>query len=247
VLALRCGDGVIRVDASLAEQSRPRVHVGAFEVGGGPAPLLTIERTTSLEGQLVEGPLGRCVAALDGDRLRVEVADGPFLAELVLRLAWYVATSRLGGVLVHACGLAEGEVGVVACGKSGDGKSTLARLGVAAGLRLLTDEIVQLFPDGRVGGTPFRSDFDNVGSPGLVGARYFVTLVKAPYEALGPLAALEAGSVALSQCFDVDAFQLPRVERRRRVLGFLASVELRQLSFRKDPEAGVFLRAALAP
>jgi hypothetical protein len=251
VLALRCGDGVIRVDASLADMSRPRVHIGAFTVEAPLAAtlptLLTIERTTAVEGQVVEGPLGRCVVQLDGTHLKVEVADGPFLGELVLRLAWYVVTGRLGGLLIHASALALGDVALVACGKSGDGKSTLSRLGVGAGLRLLTDEIVQLFPDGRVGGTPFRSDFDNVGSPGLVRARYFVTLSKAQREALEPLAALEAGSVALAQCFDVDAFTLPRVELRRRVLAFLSNVELRTLAFRKDPAAGGFVRAALQP
>lgn len=247
MLALRCGDGVVRVDASLAEMSRPRVHIGAFTTADTSAPLLHIERVAGLDGQLVEGPLGRCVVQFDGERLKVEVADGPFLGELVLRLAWYLVTARQGGVLVHACALARGEVGLVASGKSGDGKSTLARLGTAAGLRLLTDEIVQLLPGGRVGGTPFRSDQDNVGSPGVVRARYFVTLVKAPHEALAPLPALEAGAVALAQCFDIDAFRLPPVELRRRVLAFLAEVELRALAFRKDPEAGRFVAAALAP
>lgn len=246
MFSLRCADGVIAVDASLAEMSRPRVHIGAFtELSSVSTPLLTVERLDRLEGQLVEGPLGRCLVRLEGERLQVEVAEGPFLGELVLRLAWHVVTARLGGVLMHASGLAQGEVALVACGKSGDGKSTLSRLASAAGLRLLTDEIVQLFPDGRVGGTPFRSDFDNVGSPGLVKARYFATLAKAQHEALEPLTALEAGAVALAQCFDLEAFALPRIELRRRVLGFLSNVELRTLAFRKHPAAGTFVRDAL--
>lgn len=245
MLRLACGDAVVEVDDSLAEMSRPRVHVGAFTVQSAASPVLSIVRVSRLDGQLVEGPLGRCTVRLDGSRLEVEVGDGAFLGELVLRLAWYLITTRHGGVLIHASGLAHGSEAVVACGKSGDGKSTLARLGVGAGLRLLTDEVVQLFPDGRVGGTPFRSDFDNVGSPGLARARYFLTLIKAESEALRPLAPLEAGSVALAQSFDVDAFRLPRVELRRRVLAFLSNVELRALEFRKHEDAGLFVRGVL--
>jgi hypothetical protein len=138
-----------------------------------------------------------------------------------------------------------GALAAVASGKSGDGKSTLSRLSVGAGLTLLTDEVVMLFPDGRVSGTPFRSDFVHAGTPGLTRARYFLALEKAPHEELKPLAALAASQLAMSQCFELSELALPRAEVRRRLLSFLSHVEPRTLAFRKDPAAGEFVRAAL--
>jgi hypothetical protein len=247
LVPLACGDGVLEADRSILEMSTPRVHWRRFVVDAPRRPpLLRVVRHAALVGQRVEGPLGTCVIRRSGDVLDVQVADGPFLGELVLRLAWYLGTTGQGGVLVHAAGIAVGDNGLVACGRSGDGKSTLSRLCRAGGLRLLTDEVTQLFPDGRVGGTPFRSDFDNEGSPGLVTARYFVALRKAEYEALEPLSASSAAQLALAQCFAVDAVAIPRAEVRRRVLGFLGAVELRTLAFRKSPEVADFVRSRLA-
>lgn len=245
-VSLVCGDGVLEVDRSIAEMSTERVHWRQFLIDS-PAtrPLLRVGRHAAVEGQRVEGPLGTCVIRLHGDELDVQVAEGPFLGELVLRLAWYLATARLGGVLVHAAGIASGGTGLVACGRSGDGKSTLSRLCRTGGLRLLTDEVMQLFPDGRVGGTPFRSDFDNVGGPGVVQARYFVALRKADAEVLEPLGATEAAQLALAQCFAVDEVALPRAEVRRRLLAFLGAVQLRTLAFRKAPEVAEFVRSLL--
>ena len=245
---LFCAGGTIAVDASLAAMARPRVHVAAFTVAPAGPPLLTIRRTPGLQGQALDTPLGQATVRLQGDLLELDLAaDGPFPGELALRLGYYLVASRQGGLLLHACALALGPDAVVACGKSGDGKSTLARLGRAAGLTLLTDEVVQLFPDGRVAGTPFRSDADNVGSPGVARVRYFLTLVKADQEALAPLPAMEAASVALAQAFDVEAFGLPPAELRRRLLGFLGVVQLGALRFRKHPGAGAFVRGLLGP
>ncbi len=249
-MRLWCAHGVLEVDDALAQMARPRVHVEAFSAASAPDATprwLTVTRVARVEGgQVVAGPLGSCVIALTGDTLQVQVDDaGAFPGELVMRVAWYLATTRLGGVLLHASALAVGDHALVACGQSGDGKSTLARLGAAAGARLLTDEVVQVFPDGRVGGTPFRSDGDNIGSPGVARARYFVTLKKADHEALEALEVMEAASVALAQCFDVDAIALERREVRARLLGFLDAVERRRLAFRKHPEAGAFVRGLL--
>ncbi len=242
---LLCAEQVLRVDASICEMATERVHWKQF-VGAG-APSLTVRRHASLEGTAIDAPLGRCTFKLEGDTLDVAVEDGVFRGELILRLAWYLLATRQGAVLIHACALREGDVAVVAAGKSGDGKSTLSRLGVGAGLRLLTDEVVMLFPDGRVCGTPFRSDFENAGQPGLVRARYFFALEKAPQEQLKDLSALAATQLAMAQCFDVAEVALPRPEVRRRLLQFLASVELRTLAFRKDPAAGHFVRDLLGP
>lgn len=240
---LQCGERVVRVDASLCELAKGRVYWGAFRTGG--APSLTVRRHARLEGTRISAPLGECVFRCRDDVLDVQVEDGLYRAELVLRLAWYLCATAQGAVLIHASAVRHGAHALVACGRSGDGKSTLSRVGVEAGLTLLTDEVVMLFPDGRVSGTPFRSDFEHAGSPGLVRARYFVALEKAPYEAWKPFSALDAVQLAMSQCFDVAEVALPRVEVRRRLLAFLSNVEPRTLAFRKDVAAGEFVKRSL--
>lgn len=221
------------------------VATSAHAPDSGASPALIVERALVPAGTLIQAPLGECRFELSAGRLRVQVEDGVSRGELVLRLAYYLCAVEQGAVLIHACALRRGDVALVASGKSGDGKSTLSRLGVAAGLELLTDEVVMLFPDGRVCGTPFRSDFVHAGTPGLARARYFLALSKQPYEALEPLAALTAAQLATSQCFELPEVALPRAEARRRLLAFLAHVEPRTLAFRKDPAAGEFVRAAL--
>ena len=178
--ALVCGEQRIEVDASICEMSTERVHWKKFvtEAREG-APSLLVRRHAALEGTSIDAPLGKCTFVHQGTTLDVAVDDGPFRGELILRLAWYLVGTAQGAVLIHANALTDGSRALVAAGKSGDGKSTLARLAQGAGLQLLTDEVVMLFPDGRVSGTPFRSDFDNVGRPGLARARYFFALEKA--------------------------------------------------------------------
>jgi hypothetical protein len=243
-----CGGAVIRVESTLAAMSRPRVHLAAFEVTDGRPPELVIARHHKLPDSalVAEGPLGRCRYLLEGTRFDVEVPDGMFQGELVLRLAWYLVATRRGGILIHAAGVTNGTSALVASGKSGDGKSTLARLCRSTGLVLLTDEIVQLFPDGTAAGTPFRSDEDNIGQPGRFAVKTFTALKKATEEALSPLAPLAAAQLASSQCFDGAVFALPRVEVNRRVLAFLSKVRLATLAFRKDLAVGSFVRAVLA-
>jgi hypothetical protein len=244
---LLCAGQVLRIDSSICEMATERVHWKRFLSTSGQAPSLTVRRHEQLEGTPIDAPLGKCTFTLGEGSLDVAVEDGVFRGELVLRLSWYLLATRQGAVLIHACALREGEAAIVAAGKSGDGKSTLARLGVGAGLELLTDEVVMLFPDGRVCGTPFRSDFENAGQPGIVKAKYFFALEKAPHEELKGLSALSATQLAMAQCFDVAEVALPRAEVRQRLLSFLSNVELRTLAFRKDPAAGNFVRGLVRP
>jgi len=245
--ALVCGEQRIEVDASICEMSTERVHWKKFvtEAREG-APSLLVRRHAALEGTSIDAPLGKCTFVHQETSLDVAVDDGPFRGELILRLAWYLVGTSQGAVLIHANALTDGSRALVAAGKSGDGKSTLARLAQGAGLQLLTDEVVMLFPDGRVSGTPFRSDFDNVGQPGLVRARYFFALEKAQAEEVKPLSAINAVQLAMAQCFDVAEVALPRAEVRRRLLAFLGNVELGTFAFRKDPAAGEFARKVLS-
>lgn len=242
---LTCAHQVLRVDSSICEMASERVHWRQFLAPAGATPSLTVRRLDRVEGLALDAPLGRCTIDLRGEALDVCVEDGMFRGELVLRLAWYLLATRQGAVLIHACALREGDLAVVAAGKSGDGKSTLSRLGAGAGMTLLTDEVVMLFPDGTVSGTPFRSDVTSPGAPGLVRARYFFALEKAPREELKPLSPLAAAQLAMAQCFDVAEVALPRAEVRKRLLAFLGNVEVRTLAFRKDPAAGAFVRGLL--
>ncbi len=244
-----CAGQTVRVDASLADLSRPRVNLPAFAVEPRGEPVaLTLERHRALpqDAGVAEGPMGRCRFVLEGPVLKVEVPEGVFQAELVLRLAWSLVTSRQGGVLLHASAISDGTAALVASGKSGDGKSTLSRWCRRAGLTLLTDEIVQVFPDGTCAGSPFRSDADNVGARGTFPVRAFVALEKAPHEALGPLSASHAALLAASQCFDGSVFALPRLEVHRRLLAFLSRPRLGTLAFRNDAAVGPFVRELLA-
>ena len=76
-------------------------------------------------------------------------------------------------------------------------------------------------------------------------AKYFFALRKSQGEALEELSALGATQLAMAQCFDVAEVAIPRAEVRKRLLQFLANVDLRTLAFRKDPAAGVFVRSLL--
>lgn len=242
-----CAGEVIRVDQRFVDESKPRVHLSAFEVTGSAVPVLTIERVEGLPdtATVAEGPLGRCVFELEGNHFRAEVPDGMFPAELVLRLAWYIVSTRSGGVLLHAAAISNGRSALVASGKSGDGKSTLSRLSRSRGLALLTDEIVQVFPDGSCAGTPFRSDEDNVGRPGRLPVKHFVALEKAQAESLNALSPVEAMLLASSQCFDGSVLALPKPETNRRLLSFLGNAPLGRLAFRKNEAVGDFVRGLL--
>lgn len=245
---LVCGAVRVRVDDSICAMAAERVHCTAFSARDESLPLaLTVKRLATVEGGTrIDAPLGVCTFRRAGDLVEVAVDDGMWRGELVLRLTWYLAGTGQGAVLIHANALSNGSSAFVAAGKSGDGKSTLARLSVGAGLTLLTDEVVMLFPDGRISGTPFRSDVERPGTPGLVHAKYFFALEKAQREELKPLSALDATQLAMAQCFDVAEVALPRSEVRQRLLAFLSKVSPATFAFRKHDDAGAFARAELA-
>jgi hypothetical protein len=110
-------------------------------------------------------------AARGGQRNRVTYHGGgrcemsPFAVDCVLRVIFATLLPRLGGLLIHGCGLRHASVGVVFPGPSGAGKTTLARKAPDAD-DVLSDEIVAVrrLDDGwRVFGTPFWGDFARGG------------------------------------------------------------------------------------
>ncbi len=89
----------------------------------------------------------------------------PFAVDCVLRVLFATLLPRVGGMLIHGCGLRHAAIGVVFPGVSGAGKTTLARKAPDAD-DVLSDEIVAVrrLDDGwRVFGTPFWGDFARGG------------------------------------------------------------------------------------
>jgi hypothetical protein len=89
----------------------------------------------------------------------------PFALDCLLRVVYATLLPRVGGMLIHGCGLRHAAIGVIFPGVSGAGKSTLARKAPDAD-DVLSDEIVAVrrLDDGwRVFGTPFWGDFARGG------------------------------------------------------------------------------------
>jgi len=90
----------------------------------------------------------------------------PMSIDCLLRVLHATVLPRMGGMLVHSCGLRHAEVGVVFPGQSGAGKTTLARKAPEAD-DVLSDELVVIRRDDegwRVHGTPFWGDFARGGT-----------------------------------------------------------------------------------
>jgi hypothetical protein len=247
VRRLWCAGHAVEVDESICTLATPRVFVEAFAAEASLETQLVVRRVKRIENGLhLNTPLGHCEVSLTGSQLKVAIDDGVFQAELALRLAYHLLTQRLGGVLVHGAALALGENALLATGKSGDGKSTLSRLCRGAGFTLLTDEVSQLFPDGTVCGTPFRSDEDNVGNPRRARVRYVLALEKAAAESMKPLAATQAVQLLMSQRFQVPEFPYANGEDRRWILEFLGQARVATLAFRKHEEVGGFVKQLIS-
>lgn len=181
---------------------------------------------------------------LTGNVLRCDVPNEVFSAEAVIRMAWLVMVVRQGGVLMHGCAVGWKGRGVAAIGVSTAGKSTLARLCAEppGNADLLTDEIVQLMPDGVCFGTPFRSNVENVGQPGPVELRTLLLLTKGGHEAIEPADAKVALRELLPQLFWFETGEGSLGEQRRRLMAVVDTVGVHRLTFRKDPAVGAFLK-----
>lgn len=94
-------------------------------------------------------PQLRCV-------VRTPCATGPAFADLFENVFRVVVAYRLLlgglGLLVHSAGLSDGRGGYLFAGRSGDGKSTLSRLALEAGLEVLSDDGNAVLLDGNDGG-----------------------------------------------------------------------------------------------
>jgi hypothetical protein len=241
---LTCGSGAICAPRALLKLAEPRCALRPFQ--GSPAresltittvPAIDQARRRALEGSLA--PWG--FYAVEGDTVLAHIPDDMWAAESVLRLAWQIVTHRQGGVLMHGCALAFGDRAVAAIGRSGAGKSTLSSL-CSRSATVLTDEISQLFPDGRVHGTPFRSNVENVGSPRGATLASLLVLEKGLREAIEPVEATQAVPELVGQLYRVATDEVPQSELLRRVLALVDRVGVHRLTFRKDAAVAPFLR-----
>ncbi|MBL8954294.1 MAG: hypothetical protein JNK82_26180 [Myxococcaceae bacterium] len=208
-----------------------------------------VRRVAQLDGaRALEGsPAPWGFYRVKGELLEAHIPDDKWAAESVLRIAWQISTFRQGGVLMHGCGFAWGDRGFAAIGHSTAGKSTLARLscGPPGDATLLTDEIVQLFPDGRLFGTPFRSDTETPGTPGDVRLESLLLLTKGVHEQLDVVPATTAIPELLGQLYRGTSEEMSPAEAVRRVLALVDRVGVQRLTFRKDPVVGAFLQRSL--
>jgi hypothetical protein len=247
MVCLRLGEWSIEVEPTLLDLAAPRCDVERFRVPTEKSrerPSLRLERVLELpDGQ----PLNPRFPSLgsyqvEGPTIRLACSESVLAAELGLRAAFQLATVRHGGVLLHASGVVCGGRALVAVGRSGAGKSTFARLTYQAGGEVLSDEVLAHLPDGRVLGTPFRSDPDMVGRGREAPLGGLFALVHAPAEALAPLAPASVVPLLLAQAFRAPADGLTQAELLQRVARLASHFPAYRFSFRNHPEAGEYLR-----
>ncbi len=97
--------------------------------------------------------------------------EGPLFQELFENYFRILAAYRLaerGGALLHSAGIVDGGEAFVFFGRSGAGKSTISRLGLAAGRLVLSDDLNALCSAGRrtvVEKVPFAGDLGQTRTP----------------------------------------------------------------------------------
>lgn len=228
---------MLSVGAEVLALCAERCNVSGFVTSEAPSAVVSHRFDDTL-------PSGKVIYAETAGGVSARLPRDLWSGEFLLRTAWYLSTLRQGGLLVHSSGLAFGDQAVVAIGQSGAGKSTLARLCVAGGAQLLSDEMVQLLPRGpRAWGTPFRSDFRGPGSPGGQRIATLLVLHQATEERMTATALPEVLATLMSQLYVLPGHPgTSESELRRRLLGIVDQVSVHRLSFRKDEAVGPFLK-----
>lgn len=242
---LRFGEWSVGTDARLLSHGGPRCTLGPFLTAETPARLtlslkpLPPGRGAPLDPRRPEGPR----FLVEGNEVWLEPTEEPLDVELALRVLLQLATLRQGGVLLHAAGVALGEHAVVVLGPSGAGKSTFTRLCARnVGAEVLSDEVVALYPGGRVEGSPFCSDLDLPSSRARARLTSLFLLRQGQEERLDEVSPREAVSALLGQVFR----PLPGEAAPGEVLGRLARLveetEVRRFTFREHEAAARFVR-----
>ena len=172
----------------------------------------------------------------------------PFALDCLLRVIYATLLPRVGGMLIHGCGLRHAAIGVIFPGVSGAGKSTLARKAPDAD-DVLSDELVAVrrLDDGwRVWGTPFWGDFARGGiSMRSWPLRTVAFLHQAREVAMAPITSSDA-TLRLLGCFLAFTTDRASVERSLAVaVQLCAEVRSVEASLtRTAPTATVFRKLA---
>jgi hypothetical protein len=150
--------------------------------------------------------------------------------------AWQCLAAE--ALLLHACGVVRGGRGFVFFGASGSGKTTTARLSLAAGGAVLSDDLVILKKDGGawwVYGVPFRGEMlesprTNLAAP----AHGLYALVKDAEHRVAPLHRAEAAA-RLSACVPFVMARPSGARQATKICADLAgSGRVHLLRFRRD-------------
>ena len=172
----------------------------------------------------------------------------PFALDCLLRVVYATLLPRVGGMLIHGCGLRHAAIGVIFPGVSGAGKSTLARKAGDAD-DVLSDELVAVrrLDDGwRVFGTPFWGDFARGGiSMRSWPLRTVAFLHQSRELTMTPITSSDA-TLRLLGCFVAFTTDRPSVERSLAVaVQLCAEVRSVEASLtRTAPTATVFRKLA---
>lgn len=139
----------------------------------------------------IAGALWTSVGA--GDRF-------PGIFENFCRILVAYRLHELGGAVIHGSGLVLDGEGLLFAGRSGAGKSTVARMGLERGLAVLSDDLNALLPHDdtvRLAGLPFTGDLPK-GESSVVPLRGLYRLVQDPEDSLHPLGKAEAVATLLA-------------------------------------------------
>jgi hypothetical protein len=187
-------------------------------------PLKVVARGRTIAAERWDFKVGLAGRPASGGRVTYRGSGScdmsPFALDCVLRVLYATLLPRMGGMLIHGCGLRHAAVGVIFPGLSGAGKTTLARKAPDSD-DVLSDEIVAVreLDDGwRVFGTPFWGDFARGGiSMRSWPLRTLAFLGQAPREvAMTPITSSDA-ALRLLGCFLAFATDRASVVRSLRV------------------------------
>ncbi|KFE63005.1 potassium transporter TrkH [Hyalangium minutum] len=245
-MRLRFGDWSVGVDEVLLTQAGARCTLEPFRATAEEPLRLVLQGGALAEGQGTpldprhpSGPRFR----VEGERVRVELPQAELDTELALRVGMQLATLRQGGLLLHAAAVAFQGSGVVAVGPSGAGKSTFTRLCArAAQADVLSDEVVALYPGGRVEGSPFCSELDLPSSLARARLAAVLLLAKGPEERMEEVSAQEAIAALMGQVFRPLPGEASSGDILQRLARITEGVRLRRFVFRKDEAAAAFVK-----
>jgi hypothetical protein len=155
-------------------------------------------RAVAIDGQRRRGRLYLPPSA--GDHRR-----GHALAYPLDELLFQHHLARAGGLVLHACGVASSGGAILFCGRSGAGKTTMARRWrrhVRRGVVLSDDRMVVRFVQGRpwTYGTPWHGS-GKYASPAGAPLRAIFFLRRSSRPFVRPLATPRAGAALFARCF----------------------------------------------